>query len=102
MDVNTVHIFQQLLKQQQENQLVMTKMIESMAGSEGTSHCMNPPVNYGHKLRVPEWNKEMTFEMWKRKIVNFKTQSSMNENQKLILILESLKKIPKDKIINIG
>ena len=34
----------------------------------------------------------MTFKVWKQKIVNFKTQSSMNENQKLILILESLKK----------
>ena len=54
MDVNTVNLFQQLLKQQQENQLVMKKIIKSMAGSEGTSPRMNPPINYGHKLSVPE------------------------------------------------
>ena len=34
----------------------------------------------------------MSFEAWKQKILNFKEQSSMNKNQKLILVLESLKK----------
>ena len=53
---------------------------------------MNPPANHGHKVPVPEWNQDMSFEAWKRKIFNFKAQSLMNENQKLILILESLKK----------
>ena len=32
----------------------------------------------------------MSFEAWKQKILNFKEQSSMNKNQKMIL--ESLKK----------
>ena len=35
----------------------------------------------------------MSFEAWKQKILNFKEQSLMNKNQKLILVLESLKKI---------
>ena len=34
----------------------------------------------------------MLFEAWKRKILNFKAQGLMNENQKFILILKSLKK----------
>ena len=63
-----------------------------MSNSEGTSPRINPPANYGYKLPVPEWNQDMSFEAWKRKIFNFKAQSLMNENQKLILILESLKK----------
>ena len=92
MDLNTVNIFQQLLMQQnqmqQQNQTFMTQMFQTLSGSGG----MNPPANHGYKLPVPEWNKDMSFEAWKRKIVNFKAQSSMNENQKLILILESLKK----------
>ena len=92
LDPNTANFFQQLLMQQnqmqQQNQSFMTQMFQSMSSSGG----MNPPANYGYKLPVPEWNQDMSFEAWKRKIFNFKAQSSMNENQKLILILESLKK----------
>ena len=92
LDLNMVNFFQQLLMQQnqmqQQNQTFMTQMFQSLSGSEG----MNLPTNYGHKLPVSEWNQDMSFEAWKRKIFNFKAQSLMNENQKLILILESLKK----------
>ena len=92
LDANTANFFQQLLMQQsqmqQQSQSFMTQMFQSMSSSGG----MNPPVNHGYKLPVPEWNQDMSFEAWKRKIFNFKAQSSMNENQKLILILESLKK----------
>ena len=92
MDPNTANIFQQLLMQQnqmqQQNQTFMTQMFQTLSGSGG----MNPPADHGYELPVPEWNQDMSFEAWKRKIFNFKSQSSMNENQKLILILESLKK----------
>ena len=77
---------------QNQNQFFMTQMIQSMAGSDGTNPHMNPPPNYGHKLSVPLWNKDISFEAWKQKIFNFKAQSSLNKNQNLILILESLKK----------
>ena len=96
MDPSMMNLFQQLLLQhtqmQQQNKTLMTQMIRRMSNSEGTSPRMNPPANYGYKLPVPEWNQDMSFEAWKRKILNFKPQSSMNENRKLILILESLKK----------
>ena len=92
MDLNTVNIFQQLLMQQnqmqQQNQTFMTQMFQTLSGSGG----MNTAANHGYELPVPEWNQDMSFEAWKRKIFNYKAQSSMNENQKLILILESLKR----------
>merc|ERR1711994_154525 len=92
MDPNTANLFQQLLMQQnqmqQQNQTFMTQMFQTLSGSGG----MNPPADHGYELPVPEWNQDMSFEAWKRKIFNFRSQSSMNENQKLILILESLKK----------
>ena len=54
MDTNTVNLFQELIKQQQQSQLVMAKLLESMASLEGLSPRMNPPVNYAHKIPVSE------------------------------------------------
>ena len=77
---------------QQQNETLMNQMIQRLSSSDGTSPRRDPLINYGHKFPVPEWNRDMSFEGWKQKILNFKEQSSMNENQKLILLLESLKK----------
>ena len=61
----------------QQNKKFMTKMFQTITQGSGG---MNPPANHGHKLPFPEWNQDMSFEAWQRKIFSFKAQSSMNEN----------------------
>ena len=105
-DPSTGNLFQQLLIQyiqmQIRNDTIMTQMIRRLLNLEGTSLIKDPIVNYGHKIPVPKWIRDMSFEAWKQKILNFKEQSLMNENQKLILILESLKKLRRDRNSKIG
>ena len=48
--------------------------------------------NYGHRLPVPEWNKNLSFEAWKRNIKIWRDDNPLEETQKLTLILENLKK----------
>ena len=79
---STENLFEQLLIQhkqmQQQNKTLMTQMIRRLSSLEGTSPRMDPPANYRYKLSVPKWIMEMSFEACKWKIINFKTQSSMN------------------------
>ena len=48
--------------------------------------------SYGHRLPVPDWNKNLSFEAWKRNIKIWRESIQLEETLKLTLILESLKK----------
>ena len=90
VDPNMATFIQQMMTQQnQQMSTFMTTMFQNMSQGSGG---MNLPANHGYKLPVPEWNKDMSFEAWKRNILMFRDQSPMNETQKLTMILESLKK----------
>ena len=57
-DPNTENLFQQLLiqhtRRQQQNETLMTQMIQKLLSSDGTSPRRDPLTNYGHKLPVPK------------------------------------------------
>ena len=86
---------QQQIEQIQQNnksqQDVLVNLIRNMSESEGRSSRQSNN-NYGHRLPVPEWNKNLSFEAWKRSIKIWRESNPLEETQKLTLILESLKK----------
>ena len=85
VDPNLATFFQQIMTQQnQQISTFMTTMFQNMSQSSGGT---NPSANHGYKLPVPEWNKDMSFDAWKRNLVMFRDQSPLNETQKLTMIL---------------
>ena len=44
------------------------------------------------KVPVPEWNKELSFDAWKRNLESWSKEAMMTPGQKINLVVESLKK----------
>ena len=54
---------------------------------------MNPMMMQQNvKIPVPEWNLELSFEAWKRSVLNWSRETRLSPSQKINLVVDSLKK----------